>query len=511
MQNRTSFSIKNSTIALFAQIINIIISFITRTVFIYTLGADYLGINGLFTNVLSMLSLAEMGLGTAIIYAMYRPLAIGDEKKTSALMNLYAKAYRIIGLIIGIIGILLIPFLDYLINDQPNIPHLTIIYLLFLTNTVISYFFTYKRSIIIASQHGYINTINQLTFLIIQNIVQITLLIVFKQYLLYLMVQIVCTLSSNVAISTKADKMFPYLKRNQKERVDKQTKRQITKNVLAMMSNKIGSVVVTGTDNILIAAFVGIYWVGLYSNYVLIVTTIKSLIMQIMNAITASVGNLVASENNLKSFDIFKKIFFVNFVMTTFCSIFLYILLNPFIYLWIGQNYLLDENLVILIVANFFIIQMRQPAIVFIDTYGLFWQIKWKSLCEAGINLVVSLILLISFGLGIKGVLLGTLISNLLTNVWWEPLVTFEHGFRIKLREYFKLYSKYVMVALIAGLLTAYFCGFINSVGFVGIAFRAILCLIIPGFTIILMFHKTNEYRNVIVLVKALMVRSDKK
>lgn len=511
MQTRTSKSIRNSMVAMLAQIMNVFLSFITRTVFIKMLGSDYLGVNGLFSNILSMLSLAEMGVGTAIIYALYKPISENDEKRISALMNLYAKVYKLIGIVIGILGLLLIPFLGYLIKDQPNIPSMTLIYLMFLANSVVSYFFTYKRSILIASQNGHINALNQIIFSVIQNIIQISILLNLRKYIPYLLVQFICTVCSNVAISIEADKLFPYLKLHTKEIVDDETKKNIGKNVVAMMSNKIGSVVVSGTDNLLISAFVGVYWVGLYSNYVLIIATIQNLIMQIINAITASVGNLIATESNEKSYNVFKNLFFINFLIAILSSMFLIILLNPFILLWIGEKYILESNIVSIIVINFFIIIMRQPAVIYINTYGLFWQIKWKSLFEAGINLVSSLILIIFFDAGVFGVLLGTTISNLLTNFWWEPYVVYKFRFKISLKNYLSLYMKYVASGIATFVIIKLLSDFITLEGFLGLISKAMLCVLISIIVISLFFYKSEEFKYFLNLLKVVLSNFKKK
>lgn len=288
--SRTYKSLKNTSIALVAQIFSVVLSFITRTIFIHSLGVGYLGLNGLFSNILSMLSLAEMGIGTAIVYEMYKPLATNDEPKTAAFMNLYRSLYKYIGFFIAVVGASLIPYLDVFINDSPDVSNIEYIYILFLANAVLSYFFTYLRSIIIADQKAYISNINTIIFLVIQNIFQILSLIIFKNYYLYLIIQIVCTVLSNVEISIRANKLFPYLKKYKREKITKAEQIGLFKNVIGMMSAKIGAIVVNGTDNLLISAFVGLSSVGLYSNYTLIVNTVKTLFVQSISAITASVG-----------------------------------------------------------------------------------------------------------------------------------------------------------------------------------------------------------------------------
>lgn len=439
-QGRTYYSIKNSAIASIAQLISVLLSFVTRTIFITKLGAEYLGVNGLFSNVLMMLSLAEMGVGTAIIYALYKPLAENDERTTSALMNLYGRLYKIIGTFILIVGLSIVPFLNNLIKDDASIPNLEVIYIIFLANSVISYFYAYKGSIILADQKGYINNLNTTYFLVAQNIVQIMIIAMTSNYYLYLITQFFFTFASNIVISIKADKLYSYLKKNKSEELDYMQKKNIYKNVLAMMSSKLGSVIVNGTDNLLISAFIGVYSVGLYSNYKLIVNTVKTLFSQTISAITASVGNLTAIENKQKAIGVYNKVYFINFFISFIGAASLFNLINPFVSIWIGSRYLLSSSIVAIIVVNFYIIQMRQPAQMFINTFGLFWHIKWKAIVEAIVNLIVSLFFVSTLKLGIVGILMGTFISNLATSVWWEPYVAFKYGLMLPVKSYYKSY-----------------------------------------------------------------------
>lgn len=490
---RTSNSIKNTTYAACGQIFVTIFSFVNRTIFIKILGANYLGVNGLFSNVLSMLSLAELGIGSAIIYNMYKPLAEKDENKIKALMNVYASAYHIIGCIIAILGIILVPFLNYLIKDKPNIPHLTIIYLMFLGNSVTTYFFAYKSSIIIADQKSYINTINQMKFTLIQNVIQIILLITTKNYFLYLGVQVACSFMTNISISIKCDKIYPFLKNEKKEYLSKQDKGKLYKDIKAMMAHKMGAVIVNGTDNFLISAFVGVYFVGLYSNYIMIINTINLFIEQVFTAVTASVGNLTVEESNEKSYSIYKKILFINFWMYGFCSISLWILINPFIAMWIGSKFNMGKNIVLMIVINFFIGGMRKTTLMFRDTLGLFWNDRFVPCFEATINLVISIILVKNFG--IIGVIIGTFISTMTTCFWVEPYIVYKHGFKKSLKEYIARYAIYAMVTIIAAVITQLACSIFNTYTFMSIVERGVFCLIIPNILFAILFFKTEEFK----------------
>lgn len=490
---RTKNTIKNTVYAVGGQFLGFALSFVSRTVFIKMLGANYLGVNGLFSNILSMLSLAELGVGSAIIYSLYKPLAQKDERKIKALMNIYSTAYRIIGFTVAILGLILVPFLKYLIKDKPNISNLTIIYLMFLANSVSSYFFAYKSSLIMADQKNYVNTVNQVRFNFIQNFIQICLLFLTRNYLLYLAVQVICSFLANLSISIKANKMYPLLRNRKKEYLDSETRKDLFKNIGAMMSHKIGGVVVNGTDNILISSFVGVYWVGLYSNYVMIINMINSVLNQVFTSVTASLGNLNALENSEKSNSVFNIVFFINFWLYAFCSISLWILLDPFIEIWIGNKYIMDKYVVLIVVVNFFVMGMRQSVIAYNSTLGLFWNDRFKPLFEAAINLIASLILLKKFG--IAGVMLGTFISTMSTSFWVEPYILYKHAFKKPLIIYLKKYTIYTIITISTAIVTKLACSLFTTYTFLSIIGRGVFSLIIPNLIFLILFYRTNEFK----------------
>lgn len=509
---RIKNSIRNTGFALSGQIFGMVLSFVNRTIFIYILGAEYLGINGLFTNILSILSLAELGVGGAIIYSLYKPLANNDVRKIKALMNLYAKLYRIIGCIVCILGLALLPFLDILIKDKPEIPNLDIIYLIYLANSVITYFYAYKRSIIVADQKGHINTVNQYIFYSIQTILQIIILITTNNFLLYLVVQFICVLCENIMISVKANRLFPFLTDGKKEHLEKKEKKSIFKNMVAMFYHKIGAAVVLGTDNLLISAYIGVYWVGIYSNYVMIIGMINNLLKQIFNSINASIGHLNATESDEKSYTVFNSLFLMNFWIYGFCAITLWVLINPFINMWIGENYILDKGIVLVIVINFFIGGMRQITLNYTDTTGLFWNSRYKPLFESLINLVSSIILLNYYG--IIGVLLGTLISTMTTSFWVEPYVIYKHKFKKPTYIYFFKYFKYTIILIGAGFITDFICSPFSTNTFSSIVSILILCMLVSNSLFLLFFYKTPEFKylkNVFMqLMKKMAKRNEK-
>lgn len=491
---RTENSIRNSAFALGGQFVSLLTGFIMRTVFVHTLGDDYLGLNGLFTSILSMLSLTELGLGTAISFALYKPLAENDEPKIGALMHFYKKAYQLIALLTTVFGLALLPFLDAITNGvSETVPHLTVIYLLFLGNTVLSYFFSYKRTLITAHQKHYLNTINESLFMFIQYVIQMAVLLTTYNYILYLVVQMACVFCSNLLISRKVDKMYPYLKTYKGERLDGETRSMMKTNVISMMFHRIGSVAVTGTDNIIIAQ-ISMAVLGLYSNYTLIIGTLRTVLSQVFNAVTASVGNLIAVESRDKQFAIYKNINFINFWIFGFFTVALGQTVEPFIALCFGGERLLAHGVLYISLINFYLNGMRLSSVLVINAAGLFKQVKYKSFIEAIVNLGVSLFFLIVLKWGIYGVLLGTTVSFLTTNLWWEPYTIYHFTFKEPLRKYFIEYAVYGAVTLGAYFLTNFLCGRITVGGWFGWILVGIVSVIVPNVIFCLLFFKTREF-----------------
>ena len=506
---RTINSIRNISVSIITQLMSQILAFLNRTIFIYILGNSYLSINGLFSNILSMLSLAELGLGSAIIYNMYKPIAENDNDKVKSLMQLYKKAYNIIGVVVFISSIILVPFLDKIIKGTNNVQNLIPIYLMFLFNSVSSYFFAYKRSIITANQKDYINSINDQLFNLIKNIIQILALILLPNYFLYLGIQIASNLLANVWIARKADKMYPYLKDKHYVKLSKYEKKTIVKHVTATMSHKLGGVVVNSTDNILISSLLNIRYVGIVSNYYMITGMLNTFILQVFNGITASVGNLNASGDMKKSEEVFNKIFFMGFWIYGMCAILLSILFNPFIKLWIGKEYVLSHGVVSIIIINFFLMGMRRATIVYNSTLGLFWEDRYKPWFEAGINLIASIILI--GRLGIMGVFLGTLISTVTTSLWFEPFILYKYGFKKTVFPYFIKYLKYAIVQLLTLIITNYIYSFISIDNIIDWIIVGLTGVILINIIFSILLFKTSEFRYFSNIVKSIVYKKKNK
>lgn len=510
---RINSSVKNLIYAFIGQAVGVAINFFARIVFLKILTTEYLGLNGLFSNILSMLSLMELGVGSAMTFSLYKPLATKDKEKVKSLMSLYRKAYITIGILILIIGIAITPLLPYFIEEMPNISeNINIIYILFVVNTAISYFYSYKRSLINSDQKRYIATMYRYGFYFFLNIAQIIVLLVTKNYIWYLLTQIIFTFMENVAISKKADKMYPYLKEKNINKLEKKDTDKIKKNVTAMVGHKIGGIVVNGTDNILLSKFVGLIPVGIYSNYYLIINALNMILGQIFISITASVGNLVAIESKEKTYDIFKKTFFLNFWIYGFSSICLMTLFNDFITIWLGSEYLFSIDIVIILVINFYVTGMRKAVLTFRDATGLYWEDRYKPLVESVVNLIASIILVKI--LGTVGVFIGTFISTMTTCFWVEPYILYKYEFGLNIKAYLKKYAKYIVFVIATGIITILLCNAIAVSGILGFIIKAIICIIVINIIFFILTYKTEEFKyfkNIVVsFIKQKIVREKK-
>ena len=501
---RTGNSIRNTFFALGSQAVQSIMAFVCRTVFINTLGKTYLGFNGLFSDILTLLSLAELGVGTAILYSMYKPAAVDDKKTLTALLNLYKKIYNTIGLMITVIGLCITPFLNYLISDIPNMPELSLIYILYLFNTSFSYFFIYKKSILIVYQKSYIYSIVYIVTSIAQSILQILFLFFTKNFIIYLIIQMACTLANNIIVSIYVDKKYSFIKKYKNEMVSQNLKKKIFTNVKAMFVSKLSSAIVTSTDNLLISKFVSTIVLGMYSNYTLFITLMRTIVLKVFEALTGSIGNLVATESSDRIYNTFKKIWFINFWIVGFPSAALFVLINPFIDLWIGSDYLLGIDVVFLVCLNLFMRLIRNTLITFNDSYGHFVELRIKCIAEAIINLIVSLAFVLLLNMGIHGILLGTFISNLTTNFWYEPYLLFEKKFHVGLKSYFFIFGKYLLVIVAGGALSYFLCyNVIFIPGWIGFIIKLILTCLVINFIIVAAFFKTEEFKYLLEIVKS--------
>lgn len=492
-ESRTKNTLHNVKTGAIVQLVNKIMSFIVRSVFINMLNTEYLGVNGLFTNVLTILSFAELGIGTAIIYNMYKPVAEQDESKIKSLMQLYKKSYNIIGIVVFLLGLCVIPFMDIIIGEAPNIQEsIILIYILFLTNTSISYFFTYKKSIISAHQkQSVINNIDSL-FYFIKSIVEIVFLILTKNFIVYLLIEIISTFLENVVLSIKADKMYPYLKEKNVEKLSKEESKSIFKNVRSLVIYKFGGIVMNGTDNVLISSLINVKTVGFCSNYVLIINAIKSIIASALNGVTASVGNLNAVADSEHKENIFYQITFANYLVYSFCAIAFMVLLNPFIKVWLGVKYIMGIEIPIALSVSFWVEGLRNPGYTYRTTLGLFQKAKSTPYIGAITNIVLSIWFCNLWG--VVGIFIATSIAQLVSYSWIDPYLIHKYEFKTPVRKYFKKFLIYIIVFVISTAISLYVADLFWTSGIPGLIIKSLIVCIIPNTINIIVFRKTEEY-----------------
>lgn len=503
---RTKNSIKNIYINILTQIVIILLGFLSRKVFVDNLGTEYLGINGLLTNVLSILSLVEGGIGTSIVYNLYKPLADDNRPRVIALVQLYKKIYLYLAILTFILSIGMYPLLNIIIKNESSIPYMGLVYFIFVLKNIISYLNAHKWSLINADQKGYILAKYNLIFNIIITISKIIILQVTKNYVLFLAIEILIYIVQNMYNGRIVNERYPYIKTKKKYKVDEEVKDNLITNVKALFLHNIGSYFVLGTDNLLISAFISVKSVGLYSNYTMITGQMSSLINSVLGGIGASVGNLIATENKGKVYEVFKTIYLINFWIYSISVIFLYNLLEPFINWWLGEGLLLDKFTFIIVLMNFYLMGMRNSILTFKTKAGIFTNDKYVPLIESAINLGASFILVKYFGLA--GIFLGTTISTICVPLWTQAKLVYNKIFYKSIFEYFKKYIIYIVITIIVGYLTSFICtNFIVRENFMSLLIRGIISVIIPNIIYIAIFYRTKEFKHILKIISPMLCK----
>lgn len=496
MENsRLKNSALNFASGFLGRVLTILLNFAVRTIFIYCLNEAYLSVNGLYSNILTVLSLAELGFGSAMVYRMYAPVAVKDYQKTAALLQFYKKIYIIIGVVIFLLGLCVIPFMDYIIKDKPDISGLTLYYILFLVNTSISYWFSsYKASVLYADQKEYIKTNVQNTMAILQSGLQIVLLLLFRKYLLYLLIQLAGNIFLNLYVAHLVDKRYPEIQTYQGDSLSAEERVQIRKDTEALVLSRFGHVALNGTDNIIISAVVGVLWVGRLSNYTLICDSVTSVLCQITAAITGSLGNFFATEDKHAGYALFKKVEFLNFWLYGFSFIALVTLLDPFIQIWAGERFVLGLPISIAIAINFFVAGYMNTLWVFRSTIGLFKQGKFRPILVAILNIILSIFLGKLWG--VFGVLFATFLSRAAISLWYDPLILHRYGFEVSCKPFFARYFRRVLLltTILIVMLTIRYVVLSSATTVLRFAVMTMFTAIVPNAIFWLAYHRCEEY-----------------
>lgn len=492
-RSRTEYSLINMFTGMVGYGINTVVGFICRIIFVRTLSADYLGVSGLFTNILSVLSLAELGISSAITYALYKPLAENDENKTAAIIQFYRKAYAAIGCFVAAVGLGMLPFLNLIITNPPAIKeNIYLLYLLYLLNTVVSYFFSYRQALLTASQRQYIVSGYNYVITIAQSVVQIGFLLLTHEYVFYLLTQVVGSITYNIWVSRKALKDYPYIKNKNIEPLSKEERRSLFRNIKALAINKVSGVLVGSTDNIVITYFMGLSSVGFASNYTIFSKTLNSLLTPLFNALTGSVGNLNASADNETSYRFFKTLNLANFWLYGWAAIGMAFVSSDLVSLFYGSQYQLPARIPMILAINLYSIGMLHAFYTYKSTLGLFRYGQYLLFLTGIINLVLDVILGQIFD--VFGIFLATLIARACTNLWYEPYAVYRYGFKKDPKLYFKRYFGFWVVIAIAATLCWFICNLCTFSLLSNIIIKIVICTIIPNGIFILAFYKTEEF-----------------
>lgn len=491
---------RNIVFGVILKVYQIIVPFLMRTVMIYLMGVQYLGLNSLFTSVLQVLNLAELGVGSAMVYSMYKPITEDDNATICALMKLYKNYYRVIGLVIAVVGCVLTPFIPYLIKS--NVPESINIYILYLLNlgaTVLSYWlFAYKNSILSAHQRTDVVSKITLVTITIQYGLQLFVLWAFHNYYLYVVVMLAVQILTNIVTAVCADRLYPQFK--PKGRVDEIQVKRINQRIRDLFTSKIGAIIYDSADTIVISSFLGLTVLAVYQNYFYILNAITGLIAVIFSACTAGIGNSIVIESKEKNYQDLNKFTFIITWISGFCSVCLLCIYQPFMEMWVGKELMLPLSAVGCFVIYFFVRQFNGLFNLYKDASGMWHEDRFRPLVAALINLVLNLIL-VQF-IGIYGILLSTVLAIVCVGMPWLMHNLFTIIFEEKhMWHFIGRLSKYTFVVFISCVVTYFICSRF-SIGLIPtILVRGVICIIVPNLIYYLAFRNKEEFRQSLQLV----------
>ncbi|MBR4073263.1 MAG: oligosaccharide flippase family protein [Clostridia bacterium] len=491
----------NTTVGIIQKVVTVIANLVIQIIFVRTLGEQYAGISALFTSVLTVLAFADLGIGTAIIYNLYKPIAEKNYEKIHAYLHFYSTAYRIVSLVVILGGIVALPLLPFIVIDVPAISeNINIIFLLFVADTAVSYLYVYKATFLNACQENYVVSAVHSVAIICKTIGIAVFLTLFKSYYAYLVFSIITTFMQNIVVSLIADKKYSFLKEKSKTRLNKGEKKQIYNNVFAMSLYKVSGTVLNSTDNIIISNMSGTVQVGLLSNQILIVRQIYDVVIQFFSSVTSSVGNLSTENRTDYENKILNTLRFIAFWIFMFCSISIFVLSPPFIKLAFGEQYIVAYPVLFFMCFDFYVKGMINPVSAFRTSHGLFVQGKYRPLIMAVLNIILSVFFMKLFG--IFGVFAATVVSRLLTQFWFDPYIVYKHIFNKNPTKYFVKSIIWFLFTCVVGGLTWYIASFVTTQSLIlNIFLKAIVCILVPNILVIVFFCKTEEFKKTVSIV----------
>lgn len=494
MASRTKKSVYNIAMNFANQIVILVLGFVSRTIFIRTLGVEYLGINGLFTDVLGMLSLADLGFNTAMVYSLYRPLALNDKQKIAALMGFYKQVYNIIAISITVIGLALIPFLRVIIHTDKDIPLLEVYYLFALSGVIISYLFVYKTAIITADQKNYIVTRITIITSIIKTLTQILSLYLYPSFIVYLMIGTIFNFLNNLIASRKAVALYPNI--SEQAVLSKEERSNIFNNIKSVFIYKLSSVALNATDNILISIIVSTAMVGYYSNYLMVSNKIVLIISLLFTSLTASIGNIIVKESAQKRYEVFKAEQSVSNIISGVVVPCFFVLINDLIKVWLGKEYIISTELAVAMSVNLYLSCVLQPLWSYREATGMYQKTRWVMLIAAIINIILSVIL--GYIMGIVGIIAASAIARISTYVWFEPKLLFKTYFEHSSKSFFSDVLVNACIVFILSIMLFFSVYKIEINSWYQLIIKACICFILSFFVVIAFYSKSQGFRVVL-------------
>lgn len=507
--DRAKNGLRNIFWGLISKVVSLLFPFAIRTVMVQTLGAEYLGLNSLFTSILTVLNLAELGFSTAVVFNMYKPIAENDKDTICALMNFYRKAYFVVGLVVLAVGLIMIPVLPYFVHGSyPANLDIVSLYILFLMNSAVSYFlFAYRGAILSAYQREDVVSKVNIVLRILMYSLQIASLIIWKDYYLFVVLMVVNTILTNVVIAYWSKRMFPEYKC--KGELSKSLKSNIKRNIGGLMIGKVCLVSRNSFDSIFLSIFLGLTTVALYGNYYYIMNAVCGVLILLLNSMAAGIGNSIAMESEKKNYEDMKILVFLYSWISAWCMTCLFNLYQPFMTIWMGSDMLFPISYVALFCLYFYFLTMGDVRSQYASGAGLFWENRKYVIAEACANIVLNFILGKYFG--VPGIICATLITILCINFFWGSAVLFKHYFKHhSVFEFYKMHFKYLAAALLAAGCTYLVTMNIVLDPMLELIADFFVCCVVPNIVLLVFHARSQEFKNAVVFLRQRLFVSKK-